>query len=183
VDRAPIQAAADALLAAWRRGNAVYLFGNGGSAANASHLHCDLSKGLFQGIEPRLRVTCLSDGGPTMIAYANDLGWKDVFAAPLAGLVVAGDVAVGFSASGRSVNVVRALRYARTRGAVTIGLTGFDGGPVRAASDLSLHVPVRDMKVVEDVHLVVCHCLAERMLASLRGGRPGQRRRPGPRIS
>ncbi len=150
-----------ALERARSEGRRVFLFGNGGSAATASHFACDLGKGTIQPNVPRIKVLCLNDNVPTLMAYANDMGYETIFAEPLITLSERGDLAMAFTASGNSPNVVRAIETARARGLVTIGLTGFDGGKVKSLVDLNLHIPSKSFGHVEDLHLAVCHAICE----------------------
>ena len=124
-------------------GRHVFVFGNGGSAATASHFACDLGKGTVQPNLPRFRVVSLNDSIPTITAYANDMGCETMFAEPLISLAQRGDLAIAFSVSGNSPNVVRAMEAARERGLATIGLTGFDGGKLKALVDIHLNIPSR----------------------------------------
>lgn len=137
----------------------VFLFGNGGSGSTASHFACDLGKGTIRADKPRFRVLALHDNLPTFSAYANDQGYDRVFAEPLISLSEPGDVAIGFSASGNSPNVLRALEVADARGLETIGFSGFDGGAVKSLSQISLIVPSEHMGQIEDVHLMLTHAL------------------------
>jgi D-sedoheptulose 7-phosphate isomerase len=135
----------------------VFIMGNGGSAATASHFACDLAKGTLLPGRPRFRVIALTDSMPLFSALANDYGYDRVFIEQLASLVRQGDVVIGISGSGRSPNVVNALHFAREMGATTIGMTGFDGGEVKPLVDVSVHVENRCMEQVEDVHLLLEH--------------------------
>ena len=138
----------------------VFLFGNGGSAATASHLACDLAKGTNATGRPRLRVIALTDNVPLISAWANDSSYEDVFAQQLRQQVESGDIAIGISGSGRSPNVLNALKVARSAGAITIGLTGFDGGDLKNLVDLCVVVPDNSIDQVEDVHLMIGHVIA-----------------------
>lgn len=142
-------------------GRRVFLFGNGGSAATASHLACDLGKGTIQKDRPRFKVICLNDNMPTFSAYANDLGYDQVFAEPLISLSERGDIAIAFSASGNSPNVLRAMEAARARELVTIGFTGFNGGKLKNLVDLHVNIPSNSFGHTEDVHLAICHAMCE----------------------
>lgn len=143
----------------------VFIMGNGGSAATASHFACDLGKGTAVPDLPRFRVVALTDNTALFSAYANDFGYEWVFAEQLANLLQPGDVVIGISGSGNSVNVLRALELARQRQAFTIGFTGFDGGKMRDLVDLCVIVPSTCMEQIEDVHLMlehlVCSCLRQ----------------------
>lgn len=128
----------------------IFIMGNGGSAATASHFVCDFNKGISYGKEKMFKFICLNDNIPTMMAYANDLSYADVFVGPLKNFMQEGDVVIGISGSGNSVNVVRALQYANENGGVTVGLTGYSGGKVKQMSKYNVHIPVDDMQIAED---------------------------------
>ena len=138
----------------------VFLFGNGGSAATASHLACDLGKGTNRHGRPRLRVVALTDNVPLISAWANDSSYEDIFAQQLQEQVEPGDIAIGISGSGKSPNVLNAVKVARSAGAITIGLTGFDGGDLKSLVDLCITVPDSSIDKVEDVHLMLGHVIA-----------------------
>jgi len=148
-----------ALVAAFERGQTVYTFGNGGSAALASHMACDLGKGTVTGNQRRFRVVALTDNVPLMTAWANDASYEDIFAEQLKSLIVEGDVAFGISGSGNSPNVLKAMAVSRQRGAVTLGLTGYEGGKLKSLCDACLVVPSGNMQIIEDLHLSVAHAL------------------------
>lgn len=135
----------------------VFICGNGGSAATASHFACDLAKGALLPNKPPIKALPLTDSLPLLSAWANDVSYEEVFARRLAPWVQAGDVVIGKSGSGNSRNVLNALRLAKEAGATTIGLTGFDGGKLKGMVDICLAVPSRCMEQIEDVHLLVCH--------------------------
>lgn len=138
----------------------IFLFGNGGSAALASHMACDLGKGTVVTDNPkRVRVIALTDNLATLTAWANDFSYEDVFAEPLKNLANPGDIAVAISGSGNSPNVLKALRVAQELKLTTIGIGGFGGGQMKAMCDLSVIVPSNNMQLVEDLHLSIAHCL------------------------
>ncbi len=145
------------LESAYREERQVFLFGNGGSGATASHIVVDFNKGVGMGLEKRFRVMCLNDSIPTLTAYANDVSFQDVFVEPLKNFVRPGDLVIGISGSGNSPNVLKAIEYGNSRGAHTVGLTGYNGGKLAAMVRTSLHVPVNDMQKAEDVHLILLH--------------------------
>jgi D-sedoheptulose 7-phosphate isomerase len=156
---ATIEQIAEALLTAYQRDQTIYTFGNGGSAALASHFACDLGKGTVNGSGKRFRVFALTDNVPVMTAWANDSHYEDIFAEQLTNLVREGDVALAISGSGNSPNVLKALAVARDSGAVTVGLTGYKGGRLKVLCDLCLVVPSENMQIIEDMHLCVAHAL------------------------
>ncbi len=154
-----IDCVADALLQAYEDGRGIYLFGNGGSAALASHLACDLGKGATNGSPKRFRVIAFTDNVPLMTAWANDARYEDIFAEQMKNFVRPGDVAFAISGSGNSPNVLSALKVARNASATTIGLTGFRGGKLRGLCDICMIVPSDNMQVIEDLHLSIAHAL------------------------
>jgi D-sedoheptulose 7-phosphate isomerase len=137
----------------------VFLFGNGGSAATASHLACDLAKGTSTNGKPRMRVVSLTDNVPLISAWANDSSYEDIFAQQLQEQVEPGDIVIGISGSGKSPNVLNAIKVARAAGAITIGLTGLDGGDLKNLVDLCIVVPDNSIDQVEDVHLMLGHII------------------------
>jgi len=147
------------LIAAYDRGSSLYLFGNGGSAALASHAACDLGKGTAVNGNRRFRVLSLTDNIPLMTAWANDSHYEDIFAEQLRNFIVPGDVSFAISGSGNSPNVLNALALSRDLGGTNIGLTGFQGGKMKSLCDLCLIVPSDNMQHIEDAHVVVSHSI------------------------
>jgi len=141
----------------------VFVMGNGGSAATASHFACDLGKGTLMPGRPRFRVIALTDNMPLFSALANDFGYDRVFVEQLASLVHPGDVVIGISGSGNSANVLNAIFFARQVGASTIGLTGFDGGRLKDLVDVCILVPNHCIEQVEDLHLLLEHLIATQL--------------------
>jgi D-sedoheptulose 7-phosphate isomerase len=157
--------AAELLLDCQRCGGTIFVLGNGGSAATASHLACDLAKNIrVEGFAP-FRAVALTDNAPMLTAWANDNGYDTVFAEQLAALVRSGDVVVAISASGNSSNVLAAVEQAREAGATTLALSGRSGGRLRALSDVAVLVPSDSIELVEDAHLAIAHSL----IVALRG--------------
>lgn len=137
----------------------LFVFGNGGSAATASHVVCDMGKNTRGTAKPRLRVLGLNDNMPIFSAYANDEGYDRVFAEQILSLGRPGDTALAISGSGNSPNVLAGVQAAKEKGMFTIGLTGYSGGKLKALVDLALVVPVNDMEQIEDVHMILDHLL------------------------
>jgi len=151
---------ADMLLRANESGRMVFLFGNGGSAALASHLACDLGKGTaYCNGGKRFRVLALTDNLPTLTAWANDSGYESVFSEQLRNFLQPQDVAFAISGSGNSKNILNALQLAREAGAATIGISGFQGGEMRSLCDICVVVPSDDMQIIEDLHLAIAHSI------------------------
>ena len=154
-----INAALNEIVAAFEREGNIYIFGNGGSAATASHFANDFNKGISEYTEKKFRFICLNDNVPTVMAVANDIGYEEVFRFQLRGRLRPEDLVIGISGSGNSPNVVHALEYAKEAGVRTLGITGYDGGKVRRLVDVSLHVPINNMQIVEDVHMIFDHLM------------------------
>jgi D-sedoheptulose 7-phosphate isomerase len=163
---------AGALFRAYLSGAGVFIFGNGGSAALASHFACDLAKTATLGCTGRMRVLALTDNIPLLSAWSNDAGYEHVFAEQMRNFVDTGDLAIAISGSGNSPNVIRGLDLARRSGAITIGITGNDGGRMKALCDICMIVDTDNMQIIEDLHVVTMHSvvtvLHNRIMASSR---------------
>jgi D-sedoheptulose 7-phosphate isomerase len=146
-----------AFLQAYENGRTIFLFGNGGSAALASHMACDLGKGTAPASGKRLRAVALTDNVALITAWSNDARYEDIFAEQLENLLQPGDVACAISASGNSSNILAALGFARRVGAVTAGMAGFQGGKMKALCDVCVVVPSDNMQIIEDLHLSIAH--------------------------
>jgi D-sedoheptulose 7-phosphate isomerase len=138
----------------------VYVFGNGGSAASASHMMCDMNKGTSDlGVNKRPKVVALTDNMALISAWANDFGYERIFSEQLKTFVKPRDVVFAISTSGDSPNVLLGLETAREYGAMTVGLAGCDGGQMKALCDVCAIVPSDNMQVVEDLHHAVLHSI------------------------
>ena len=157
-----MDAAIKEILAAHERGASIFTFGNGGSAALASHFACDLGKGTLgsHNGQKRFRVISLTDNIPLLTAWANDHGYDQVFAQQLENFVVSSDLVFAISGSGNSSNVLRALEVARRHGARTIGLTGYDGGKMKSLCHVCVILPSDNMQIIEDFHLSITHAIS-----------------------
>ncbi|MGQ9549453.1 MAG: D-sedoheptulose-7-phosphate isomerase [Roseiflexus sp.] len=160
VPRDPLHAIEEALWQTYLRDGAIIICGNGGSAATASHFACDLAKWTISGGCRRLRALALTDNVPLMTAWSNDTAYERVFVEQVMSLYRPGDTLVAISGSGNSPNVLRAVEWMASQGAVTIGLTGFNGGKLVTLAQIVVVVPSHFMPEVEDVHLALCHSLA-----------------------
>jgi D-sedoheptulose 7-phosphate isomerase len=142
----------------------IFVCGNGGSAATASHFVTDMVKGASYGRPVRFRILALTDSVSTLTAYANDVSYDAVFVEQLKNFARPGDLVMGISGSGNSPNVLRAIEYANSIGCRTLALTGRDGGRLAPLAQLTIHVPEPHMGRIEDAHLVVCHMIAYRFM-------------------
>lgn len=162
---------ADALMSAYNGEKQIFIMGNGGSGATASHFACDINKGSCFELKKKFKVICLNDNVPTILAYANDLSYNKVFIEQLKNFLKEGDVVIGISGSGNSENVIQAVSYAKENNAKTIGLTGFDGGKLAQIADIPLVASINDMQKVEDVHMIVVHMLMQYLDKALQSAR------------
>lgn len=140
-------------------GKRIFTCGNGGSASTASHMGSDFNKGISYGQDVKYDMECLSDNIPMMMAVANDFSYDDIFVVPLKNKMKRGDVLIGISGSGNSENVIRAFAYANEIGAKTIAFTGYSGGRLKEMAKYNIHVPVDNMQIAEDIHLVLNHMM------------------------
>lgn len=169
IDLAAVSQLIERLRAAYEKGQRVFVFGNGGSAAAASHFAEDLAKGTIRDMSEtrRLRVQSLADSMSFLTALGNDCGYDVVFREQLITLAAPGDVAIAISGSGNSPNVLRAIEWARANDLFTCGLTGFSGGKLASLVDLHIHVPIDCMEVAENGHLVVIHMVVSGLRRAL----------------
>jgi D-sedoheptulose 7-phosphate isomerase len=174
VDPDAFAAIADAVLEAYASGAHIFVMGNGGSGATASHLACDINKGCCIDLEKKFRMICLNDNMPTMLALANDLSYEAVFEEQLKNFFNPGDLVIGISGSGNSENVLRAVGYAKARGGKTAGWSGFGGGRLAGMVDLAFVVQSHDMQQVEDAHMVLAHMLMQAVYEALHSGQSRQ---------
>jgi D-sedoheptulose 7-phosphate isomerase len=142
-----------------RHKKTIFTMGNGGSASTASHFTEDLAKGTVAEGMPRFRAICLADSIPSILAYANDMSYEDIFVEQLKNFMEPGDIVIGLSGSGNSMNVIKAIEYANENGGITVGISGYDGGKLLKSARENIHVPSFDMQKVEDIHLMVLHLL------------------------
>ena len=159
LDVEEINRALNLLREAFERESTVYIFGNGGSSATASHYQNDFNKGVSEHTEKKFNFLCLNDNVATLMAVANDIGFEEVFRFQLRGHLKPGDIVIAISGSGNSKNVLNAVEYAKECGNTVIGITGFGGGKLRELADVSLHAPVNSMQITEDIHMVFDHLM------------------------
>ena len=147
----------------------IYIFGNGGSSATASHFQNDFNKGVSEHTDKKFRFLCLNDNVSTMMAIANDIGFDEVFRFQLQGRLSEGDIVIAISGSGNSRNVINAVEYAKENGNKVVGLTGFGGGRLSEIADISLHAPVNSMQITEDIHMIFDHLMMSIFYKSMCG--------------
>ena len=154
-----INAAVQAIWAAYERDATIYIFGNGGSAATASHYVGDFNKGISEKKDKKFNLVCLSDNIPQMMAIANDISYDEVFRYPLVNRLKPSDLVIGISGSGNSKNVVRAVEYAKEIGTPVVGITGYHGGKLKKLADYHMDVMEDDMQISEDLHMILDHMM------------------------
>ncbi len=159
LDPREVAKAGKLLFEARAAGRHVFVMGNGGSAASASHFAVDLGKGASRGRKKRFRVLSLADNVPWLTALGNDLAYEDVFVEQLANFAARGDVVIAISAGGNSPNVLKAVEYANAAGCATVGLSGYKGGKLKGLVRRHVHVPASHMGLIEDGQMAVCHIL------------------------
>lgn len=172
LDRGSIDNAVRILYEAWKNDNQVFIVGNGGSASTATHLACDLDKWVSDEAVRKFRAFSLVDNIPLVSALTNDNGWSDIYYEQLRNFFRRGDVLVAISVHGGSgsdkagpwsQNLLKAVKYAKDNGGKVIGLSGFDGGVLKTASDACIVVPANSTPHVEGMHLVLTHLMCEQL--------------------
>jgi D-sedoheptulose 7-phosphate isomerase len=176
LDRLPLadfERVTQAVEAAHAAGKQIFVIGNGGSAATASHMMNDLAKGTLghKGDAPwkRFRIIALTDNVSLMTAWANDTDYNHIFSEPLKNLAQPGDLLIAISASGNSPNIIAAVEAAKQLGVKVVGLAGFSGGKLAKLADVAFVVPSEDYGPVEDVHMILDHMLTAYLYEKLKG--------------
>ena len=159
LDHQVVDGMIDVIWRGYEEGRTLFVFGNGGSAALASHFACDIGKGTVAGRAKRLKTIALTDNVALITAWANDKAYEEIFSEQLESLAEKGDIALAISGSGNSPNVIRGLEAGRRLGVQTLVLTGFAGGRAKTLADLCLIVPSDSMQHIEDAHLCATHAI------------------------
>ena len=160
-DTCNFQRIVEKILDAYDAERRIFVMGNGGSGATASHFTCDINKGCCMDLNKKFKTICLNDSLPTLLALANDVSYDAVFVEQLKNFFLPGDLVIGISGSGNSPNVLRAIEYAKTHQGTTIGLSGFSGGKLASLADIAWIAPVEDMQKIEDMHMIVVHMIMQ----------------------
>jgi len=172
-----IEKFADLVYERYQNGRFVFIIGNGGSGANASHLCEDLGKSTVKDFESqkRLKVMSLTDNTPYILAWANDTSYDRVFVEQLKNFAGEGDLLIAISGSGNSPNILRAVDWANDHGLTTLGVTGFSGGKLKQIAHHGLHCPIDDMGIVESLHLVAFHYVLDDVYGRINEGKVKRR--------
>lgn len=169
LDRDSIERTVNAFMRVYDAEKTIYIFGNGGSAASATHACGDFVKGASYGLKKRFKVMSLVDNLPALMAIANDISYDDIFVEQLKNFIQPGDLVIGISGSGNSANVVKAMEYAKQQGVQTIAFCGFKGGKIKELADISVHSVAMDMEVAEDIHMMVFNVIKKEVMRRLHG--------------
>lgn len=163
LDLRQVEAISELVEAAYHAGRFVFIIGNGGSGATASHLAEDLAKCTLRDFEhqKRLKVLSLTDNTAGIMAWGNDEGYDRIFVEQLKNLASPGDLLLAISGSGNSPNILKAVDWANAHGLTTVGITGFGGGRLKATGHHNFHVAIDDMGIVESIHLVAFHWIID----------------------
>lgn len=157
----PVVQLAKAIISARKGGRHIFLCGNGGSATNAMHIANDLVYLQPKWKGGRLKVTALTANQAVLTCLSNDIGYENIFSFQLEQLGKKGDILIVLSGSGNSKNILKAMDSARNKGMLTCAIVGFDGGKCLKSADISIHFPINDMQIAEDMQLVVGHMLVQ----------------------
>ncbi len=163
ISQAHLQDILSLLEETYRNGHRIFIMGNGGSAATASHFALDLAKNTIMPGAPRVKAISLTDHVPLITAWSNDTAYEHIFAEQLANMIEPGDVVIGISASGNSLNVINALNVAKKSRAATIGLLGAKGGQIKQMVDAYVLAPGQNIEQEEDAHLILAHIITRHM--------------------
>jgi len=155
-----IEKVSSAIVEALKNGHKVVLFGNGGSAADAQHIACELA-GRFKKERRGLPAIALTTNTSALTAIANDYSYDEIFSRQVEGIVNEGDIAIGISTSGNSVNVIKGAQAAKKRGALTVGFTGATGGELSKVVDICIKVPSNDTPRIQEVHITIGHIICQ----------------------
>jgi D-sedoheptulose 7-phosphate isomerase len=146
---------------AQKNGKTIFTFGNGGSGSTASHFVSDLLKTAITKGNKRFAAISLVDNTPVNLAWSNDQSFDAIFIEQLKNFLKKNDVVFAFSGSGKSKNVIQAIKYAKKNNATCIGFTGMDGGELKKICDLCIIIPSSNMLTIESTHLIICHCIID----------------------
>jgi len=147
----------------YRQGHRIFIMGNGGSAATASHFALDLAKNTIMPGAPRVKAISLTDHVPLITAWSNDTAYEHIFAEQLANMIEQGDAVIGISASGNSLNIINAMHIAKASHATTIGMLGAKGGKIKHMVDAYVLAPGQNIEQEEDAHLILAHIITRHM--------------------
>jgi D-sedoheptulose 7-phosphate isomerase len=165
LDHAAIDRGVALIESAWKAGKQIITLGNGGSSLTALHYINDWNKSIYLSHGKPFRGRSLVDNVGLLMSYANDIAFEDVFSEQLKNILEPGDLVIALSGSGNSENVIRAVDYANSHGAITLGLCGYRGGRLKEKAQQVIWVDADDMQLAEDVHFLFGHIVMQRLCA------------------
>lgn len=169
LDYTQIEKAKNLLVEARDKGKTIFIFGNGGSGANASHIAGDYVKGASYKQDKKFRFLCLNDNFSSLAAISNDISYDDAFVMQLENFLNEGDLVIGLSGSGNSENVVRAIELANKKGAKTLALSAYTGGKLKDLASCFVHTPINDMEIAEDFQMMIFHTIKQSIISDQNG--------------
>jgi D-sedoheptulose 7-phosphate isomerase len=158
-----VETLANTLLEAWRNKRQVFIFGNGGSAGNAVHLANDFVFGISKKFGSGLRIHALPANTSVITCLANDIGYENIFEYQLGLMSDPGDIVIALSGSGNSPNIVKALEYASKAQLQSFAILGYSGGKCLSLANTSIHIPINDMQISEDLQVIIGHMLMQHL--------------------
>lgn len=164
INQKEIVALAQGIRTVGETGGVIYVLGNGGSSAMASHMACDLAKGASYQQPLRYNAFALSDSNSTLMAYANDVSFEDAMTEQLKNGLKGKDMVIAISGSGSSKNLVKAIEYAQRVGATTAAITGYPTAKLKDMVDYPVDLNIHHMQIAEDLHLIVNHNLVNLLI-------------------
>ena len=165
LDHAAIDRGVALIESAWKAGKQIITLGNGGSSLTALHYINDWNKSIYLSHGKPFRGRSLVDNVGLLMSYANDIAFEDVFSEQLKNILEPGDLVIALSGSGNSENVIRAVDYANSHGAITLGLCGYRGGRLKEKAQQVIWVDADDMQLAEDVHFLFGHIVMQHLCA------------------
>jgi D-sedoheptulose 7-phosphate isomerase len=165
LDHAAIDRGVAVIESTWKAGKQIITLGNGGSSLTALHYINDWNKSIYLSHGVPFRGRSLVDNVGLLMSYANDIAFEDVFREQLKNILEPGDLVIALSGSGNSENVIRAVDYANSHGAITLGLCGYRGGRLKEKAQQVIWVDADDMQLAEDVHFLFGHIVMQRLCA------------------
>lgn len=169
IDTAQVARVVELLLECWQNNRRLVFCGNGGSGSTSTHMVCDFQKNIWLDGGKPFEVVSLTDSPALLLAWGNDTDFTNVFAGQARTWLRKDDILIAISGSGNSQNVLEAVKVAKEVGAISVGLCGYGGGKLAGVSDIALVADLRNMQLVEDVHMILCHVLFSALRDRIKG--------------
>ena len=166
IDQNQITDVYEVLKEARDNGSTIFICGNGGTSATASHFTGDLIKGASYNKDKRFKVICLNDNIPALSAYSNDVSYEVAYVEQLKNFLQKGDVVIGISGSGNSINILNVINFANENSAKTVSIVGFENNKLQEISNYVIHANCNHMLMAEDIHMIFTHILTSLFMES-----------------